>query len=185
MPDCATSCDDVLVERRDRQRVLEAGVAIDNLRQVQLEVEPAFERRHQLLLLRGHDDPLPLLAVARHVQLDRLRVPVLAVTPQDVLRVLEALDVVAANTPGPVPRHARPEHLPGLDQVAIREDVGRRRLRIARRRHAVGEVGEVLPDLRLVHVPRRPDVRVHVDETRHDGLAGHVDDLSRRPAHST
>ena len=66
---------DVLVERHDRQRVLEAGIAVEDLREIELEVEAAFDRRHELLLFRRHDDPLPLLPVAGHVLLDRLRVP--------------------------------------------------------------------------------------------------------------
>src|SRR5439155_15907632 len=36
---------------------------------------------------------------------------------------------------------------------------------------------EVLPDLRLVDVPRGPDVRVHVDEPGHDRFAADVDRL--------
>ena len=138
---------------------------------------------------RRHDDPLPLLAVAGHVLLDRLRVPVLAVALQHVARLVEALDVVLRKHAGPGAEDARADHLAGLDQVAVRKHVGRRRLRIARRRHAVGEVRQVLPDLRLVDVPCRPDVRVDVDQARHDRLAGDVDrsragrhrDLAARP----
>ena len=61
---------------------------------------------------------------------------------------------------------ARAGHHAGIDHVGVGEHVGRRGLRIARRRHAVGEVGDVLPHLGLVQAARRPHVRVRVDEAR-------------------
>jgi hypothetical protein len=44
--------------------MLEAGIPVHDLREVQLQIEAALERGHELLFLRRHDDPLPLLAVA-------------------------------------------------------------------------------------------------------------------------
>ena len=53
--------DDVLVERKDGQGVLLSGVPVDHHSEVVFQVEAAFGRRHQPLLLRRHEDPLPPL----------------------------------------------------------------------------------------------------------------------------
>ncbi len=166
----------VLVQRHDRVTVLRSRVAIDDGGQVHLEVEPALDRRHQTELLRRHDDPLPLLAVAGHVHLDRVDAVELAVAPQRLLGVLETLEVLVPEHAGTGVEDARPEDFSGLHEIGVREHVGRRGLGVAGRRHAPREVGEVLPHLRFVDAPGRPRVRVDVDEPRDDGLAGHVDD---------
>ncbi len=100
---------------------------------------------------------------------------VLAVALQHVARLVEALHVVLREHARTRAVHARTDHLARFDHVAIREHIGRGGLRIARGRDAVGEVREIFPDLRLVDAPGRPDVRVHVDQPRHDRLAGDVD----------
>ena len=59
--------------RVHREAVLVAGVAVDHVREVELQVEPAFHGRGQPELLAAIDDPLPHLAVADHVLLYRVR----------------------------------------------------------------------------------------------------------------
>src|SRR5678816_327817 len=82
--------DQVVLQWERRPRVLVTRVAVDRLGDVHLDVERPFSRRHELLLTSRLDNPLPLLAVAGDVLLDRLRVVVLAVALEHRARVLEA-----------------------------------------------------------------------------------------------
>ena len=68
--------------------------------------------------------------------------------------------------------------MPGLDFVLVTEYVRRRRLRIARRRHAIRQLRQVLPHLRDVD-PRNEPLRVivRVDETGDDRFSRDVDYL--------
>ena len=83
--------------------------------------------------------------------------------------------------PGPVEKRRGPISAPGLHQVGVRENVGRRRLRIALRRDTVRELRQELRDLVAMHAPAEPGVRVNVDESRNDRLAGDVDDSRALP----
>ena len=82
--------------------MLEPRIAVLHQRQIHREVRPAFGGGREAQLLRRHDDPLPHLAVAGQVLLDRLRVVVVGVAANDVARFVEALDVVGEKIPGPV-----------------------------------------------------------------------------------
>src|SRR5205814_2128587 len=98
--------DGVVIERHDRERVLRAGIAVELHRLIHLEVEPALDRGHEAQLFRRHDHPLALLAVPRHVLLDRVGVVELAVALQGVAHVVQA---------GPVLLEERAEHArPGV-----------------------------------------------------------------------
>src|SRR3989442_14379510 len=147
-------------------------------RSVHLEVQPAFDGGHQAELLRRHDYPLALLPVPRHVLLDRLRVVELAVALQRVPHVIETGPVLLeerAEHTGPGMIDPGPDELAGLDLIGVREDVGRRGLRIARGGDAPRQIREILPHRRLVDAPRGPRMGVDVDQPRDDGLARHVD----------
>ncbi len=70
---------------------------------------------------------------------------------------------------------ARADHQARLHVLGLREDVERGRRGVVHGRHAVGEVGEVLPlGFREELEARVVQVRVGVDESRNDGLALHV-----------
>ena len=160
-----------------------AGVAVHRDRQVHLEVEAALGGRHESLFLGGHDDPLPLLPVADHVLLDGVGVVELAVALERVAHVVQAgeglLDVGAEDARSGV-IDPRAEQIARLDLVGVGQHVRGVGLRIADRGDAIGEVGEVLPDLGLVDSEGGPGMGVDVHESRNDGLAGSVDGLRRR-----
>ena len=76
----------------------------------------------------------------------------------------------------PVENSARPELHPGADQLGVAEHGLGVVRRIVRRRDAEREVGQERPaGLREDAVPFAADVRVRVDDARHDRLAAHVD----------
>ena len=165
----------VATQRRDAHRMLQAGVAVDGFSEVQLHVERPFGGRHELLLARRLDDPLARLSHAGDVHLDRLGVVVTAVAREHVARMLLVADLVLVEDARAGGVDARSHDLSRLDQILVREHVGRRGLRITRGRDAVREVREVGPRLRLVDgVPLGAQVRVRVHEAGHDGGAGHV-----------
>ena len=149
-----------------------------------MKFDPPFGRRRETELLRGHDHPLANLAVADHVLLDRLRVVVVRIAPQDVARFVKAADVVGREDARPGRVEARADQLTGVHQVLIRQRILRRRLRIPLRRHAEGELGEELRHLAAMDAPRHPRVRVDVDQPRHDRLARQIaDDRTRGDLH--
>ncbi len=156
--------------------MLVAVHAVDRMRDVHLHVAAALGRRHELQLLRRHDDPFALLAVAHHVRLDVRRAVVVLVALQVGERGLVRLEVVAREDAGPDHERALAEALARLDQVLVREVVVGRRLHVQARGDAIGEIGDEAPVLRLEHVvgPELP-VRVRVHEAWHDVLAAHVD----------
>ncbi|HSG49554.1 MAG TPA: hypothetical protein VLA43_17165, partial [Longimicrobiales bacterium] len=61
----------VRVDGGDGQGVLDPGIAVHGVGELDLEVQPALRGGHDLQLLGGVDDPLTLLAVPRHVHLQR------------------------------------------------------------------------------------------------------------------
>src|SRR5439155_1053887 len=141
--------------------------------------QPAFDRGHQAELLRRHDHPLALLPVPRHVLLDRVRVVELAVALQRIPHVIETGPVLLEERPehaGARMKDPGPDELAGLDLIGVREDVGRRGLRIARGGDAPRQIREILPYRRLVNAPRGPRMGMDVDQAGDDGLPRHVDD---------
>jgi len=80
--------------------MLMTRITIQHIGNIELGVQPAFRRRHQLLVTRRHDDPLTLLAVARQIHLYIMRVIVFAVLTKNVLRLRRILDIVI---PKPTP----------------------------------------------------------------------------------
>src|SRR5205823_5621404 len=147
------------VERHDREAVLRPGVAVELDGLVHLEVQPAFDRGHQAELLRCHDHPLTLLPVPRHVLLDRVRVVELAVALQRIPHVIETGPVLLEERPehaGARMKDPGPDELAGLDLIGVREDVGRRALRIARGGDAPRQIRETLPYRPPVNAPRGP-----------------------------
>src|SRR5205814_9446108 len=124
------------------------------------------------LLARRHQYPLPLLTVAGDVHLERMRIVVLAVAAHDASRMVQVLDVVTEarevgrteeSRSGRVDAGADGEA--GVDGVLVGEDVGRAGLRIAQRRHAISEIGEIRPRLLVLAML---DVRMgmSIHETR-------------------
>ena len=110
--------DHVGEERDHRQAVLVAAEAVDGVRQVQLQVEPAFGRRHHLVLAAGLDHPLALPAVADHVGFQRVRPVVLLVLGDHASTSSADWKSVSENTPGPSRRRGgrparRPRRGPG------------------------------------------------------------------------
>ena len=172
---------DVREDGRDGQRMLLARIPVERRRDVVLEHQPALDGRHDALFAGRHDHPLALLTIARHVHLDGLGVVVLAVSPHDVASVVQIadgiLDVVTED-PWAGRVDTRPDHGAGGHHVAVAENVGSRRLRIARGRDPIGQIRQVDPGLSLVESEGRPHMRVRVDEAGYDRLARYVDDVS-------
>ena len=164
-------------EQRDhRQAVLVAAEAVDRVRQVELQVEPALGRRHHLVLAAGLDHPLPLLAVADHVGFQRVRAVILLVLGHHGLDVLGRLEVGVGEHAGPRREGARADQLAGLDEVLVGEHVVGHRLRVAAGGHAVGEVGEEAPVAQVEHAAADlGPVGVGVDEAGHDRRPGDVE----------
>ena len=101
--------------------------------------------------------------------------------PEHFARVVDRADVRGRERrSGAGGENAWSNEVARLDHVFVRQHVRRRRLWIARRRHAIREVDEILERLRAVHAPRRPHVRVNVDIAGENRLAGDVDDLGTR-----
>ncbi len=88
----------VLVERRDREAVLLARVAVGHLRQVQLEIERAFDGRRDAVLLARLDDPLADDAVAGDVLLERVGRVRLLVALDEAERGVAILDARSGRT---------------------------------------------------------------------------------------
>ena len=161
---------------RDGQRMFDARIAIDAVRDVELLIETTFCGGHDPQLLRRHDDPLPLLTIAAHVHLERLGVVVLGIPRENLPRMLQVAHRLGAEHARPRRVNARPDHLAVLHAIAVRQKVGGGGLRIACRGGAVCERGEILPRLRVVHVGREPlRVIVRIHHAGHEHLAGHVD----------
>src|SRR5262249_33504978 len=114
-------------------------------------------------------------AVTGDVLFQRVGMISLTVTFDVIARCVFVVQTRALKYAGACGVDARADDFARFDQIGVSVNVRRRRLRIARRRHAVGQIGHVLPDLRLMNVARRPHVGVNVNEARNDCLAGHVD----------
>ena len=155
--------------------MLEAGIAIDRLAEIEFHVERAFGSGHELLFARGLDDPLPRLTHASHVHLDRLRVVVAAVALEDAARVLLIANEIAIEDAGAGGVDAGTDSLTGVDHVLIAQDVGGGGLWVTRGGDAIREVRQIRPRLRFVNgAALSAQVGVRVHEPRHDGGAGHV-----------
>src|SRR4051812_37906240 len=100
-----------------------------------------------MLLTSRLNDPLPLLAVAGDVLLDRVRVVVVAVAFEDVSRMIEAAEILSAEDAWSGGPAARSEKIARIELVLVGDDVGRSRLWISRSRYPIREVGCVRPHL--------------------------------------
>ena len=167
--------DDVAVGRDNGHGVLDSRIAVDRVGHVEPVVQTALGGGHELEFARGHDQPLALPAVAGHVHLEGLGVVVAAVLGQHVDRVVVAPDEVELEHPRPCRIDPWPDHLAGAHHVLVGEYVRRGRLRIPRRRHAIGQVRLVDPRARPVQAPQVPHVRVRVHESGDDRLACDID----------
>ena len=155
-----------------------ARVAIEQLGHVEFEIEPAFGSGHEALLFRGLDDPLPVLAVAGEVHLDRLGMVVLRVLAQHLPGMLQALDAVGPEAdPGAGGVNPRTCHQACFHHVPVCEHVGSSGLRVAGRRDAVGQVCLIDPDIVFVDAPVGPHVRVGVHEAGDDGFTTGIYDF--------
>ncbi len=160
--------------------MLDAGVAVEDLRLVHVEQRAAFRHDHHLELPPGLDDHLPHVPALLVVALDGERADGF-LPPQVRDRVFVALDGRLDRQLGAVEHGAgREEPRPELGAAANHLRVGEDGLavvrRIVRRGHAEREIGRQRP-ARLREQPARlaGDVPVHVDDPRHDGLAADVD----------
>ncbi len=113
----------VLVERRDREAVLLAGVAVGHLRQVQLEIERALDGRGDAVFLARLDDPLTDDAIAGDVLLERVGAIRLLVALDEAEGGVAILDAGGREHAGPGRVDARPGNHPGVHHVGIREHV--------------------------------------------------------------
>ena len=94
------------------------------------------------MLLRREDDPLADDAIAGDVLLDGVGPVRLLVALDEGGGRFLVVEARRAEDAGTGREHARADDVAGLDEVRVGEYIVGRRLRIARRRHAVGEVGE-------------------------------------------
>ena len=166
---------DVLEQREDRHGVLEAGIPVLHEREVHREVGATLGRGGKPQLLRGHDHPLAHFAVAGEILLDRLRVVVIGVPAQHITRLVQALDVVGGEDAGARGIQTRSDQRARFHEIGVGENVGGRRLRIALRGDAVGEVGEQLRHLIAMHAPAEPVVRVNIHVAGENRLPVHID----------
>ena len=167
---------DVVVEWGDWEVVLDARIAINGHREVGVVREPAFCGGHQFEFFRGHHNPLAHLSVTGAVHLDGLGVVVVAVALEHVACLRERTDALAGKDAGAGRVDAGANQLARLHTVGIREHVGRACLWIAGGSDAVRDIREECPRLGGVHQGRVPEVRVGVDEARHNRATGHVND---------
>ena len=167
----------VVINRIDRDRVLQPRIAVDRLVQVLPDVERALGGRHEPQFARRHDDPLPRLPVPRHIHLDRLGVEVARVLGQNIPCLVLRVDHMLPENAGAGRVDARPHELAGADAVGVAEHVGGAGLRISRGGDAVGQIGQVGPHVGAVQVAGGSHVGMSVDETGHDRLAREVDDV--------
>ena len=174
----------VAVNARQREGVLHAREAVQRHGEIQLEVRGPFGRWRQLLLARGHHQPLPMAPVAHVVILERLGVIEVRVAAGDVARIVQTAQILGGEDAAGGGEDPRTDNVARRDLVGIGQDIRRHRLRIPRRGHPVCEVGEVFPDLPPVDAPRDPHVVVDVHVSRQDCLAGDVDlACARRDCH--
>ncbi len=75
--------------------------AVDYVRQVKLQIQRAFRRRHHSQLFRSLHHVLPLLAVAHHVALDIMRAVIFLVPRQHTLHFFNRLKIVVLENAGP------------------------------------------------------------------------------------
>ena len=160
--------------------MFDSGVAVEDHADVHVVERSAFGDDHHPELATCFDDHLPgvspLLVVALHGERANRLEP-----PQMRQRILvgfhHRLDWrFGAIEDGAGREEPRPELPSRTDHLGVREDRGRRGRRIVRRGHAVRQVGHERP-ARLGENPLvlAVDVRMHVDNARHDGLALDVD----------
>ena len=169
----------VVVDHRHGQRVLHPRMTVLHHRHVRVDQRSAFGHHHHPQLARRLDDHLarvpPALVVALHAErahgLHALQVLLCAlVVVHD--RLEAAFGAVEDRAGREEPRtqlEAGPDHL-GVGEHHL--GVVRRIVRCGHAERQVGHEGPV--GLRGDAAALAPHVRVHVDDARHDGLAGGV-----------
>ena len=172
---CFEQLDHIVVGRDDRHRVLDAGIPVHCVRHVEPVLESPFRSRHQPQLPRGHDEPLALPPISRHVHLERLGVVIVAVTTQHAPGMIQTVDAQTREHSGTGGVNARARDLTGFHPVGVNQDVGCRCLRVARRGNTVRKIDEVNPGTSPVQSPQVPHVCVCVNEPWYDRRATHVD----------
>ena len=157
--------------------MLEAGEPIQHVGHVEGEVIASVGRRVETFFSRRHHEPLPLNAPRLQVLLDRDR-PELLVLPDDIASVLETVDSCRAHVHGGAGAEDPLScQLTRLDHLGVGEDrlvIGRG---IETGGDAVSEMRSQRPRSFRNDVSDRPQMIVHVDEARNDGLSSDVEDL--------
>ena len=161
--------------------MLDGGVAVHHQRHVEEGPPASLRQDHESLLPGGLNDPLALFATGLEVLLDRggsesLQAPHLHTRVVQVGHgarhrgLDEPDDVTGAVDPGA-------QILPGLDHLRLGEDRLGPGRRVVDGRDPVRELGDVLPVLlgQDLGVEAREMMGVGVDESRHDGFSGDVD----------
>src|SRR6185503_4817742 len=178
----APELDHVVVHVRKRDRVLDAGVAVDDHGHV-VRVERAALRYHtHLRLARGLEHHLPLVAPRLVVALHAVRAVGLH-APEVHERVAEAVDVGVEVAFRTIEDGARGEDAgrgdrAGALHLLLREDLVRVVRRIVQRGDPEAERGVVDPRrLRDQPFGAHAAVPMAVDEPGRDRLTGAVDDL--------
>ena len=130
--------------------MLERGEPVQHHRQIGLQFARTLGGQQHVLFARRLGEPDPLIAPRLLIHLDHpcaVRLHPLHLAPRiveardfgELRRVDAAVEDVARRV------DARAEHQAGLDELALREHVERRRRRVVDGGHAVGEIGGVLP----------------------------------------
>src|SRR5215472_3295859 len=170
----------VVEQRRYGDAVLVAAEAVDGVGEVELHVEGAFGGGHDAFFFASHDHPLALLAVADEIRLEIGGAIELAVAADDIVGVVERLEVGVRENAGAGGVRTRADDFAGVDHVLVGEHVVGGGLRVAACSNAIGEIGEEGPVLEIENAAADLEpVRVNVNETGDDGLAGDVDDFRR------
>ncbi|MNQ54653.1 hypothetical protein D3C85_687240 [compost metagenome] len=179
------------IEARQRDRVLDRGVAVHHHAHVVLIQGPALGHDHHAQFARGFQNLLALVAARLVVALDAPGPD--GLHPAQVGQgVVQIIDLGGERRRRPVQdgagrEDARGHHATGLGQFAVGEDLARIIGRVVDGGHAEGQRGVVDPGLLrddLVRAHRAVPVGVH--QAGDDGLAGHVHDAGvARHGHRT
>src|SRR5882757_1636576 len=86
--------DQVIIQGINGNSMFMTRIAIQQIGDIKLRIQPAFRSRHQLLVAGSHDYPLTLLTVPGQVHLDIMRIIVFAVLTKNTLRLRRVLDIV-------------------------------------------------------------------------------------------
>ena len=175
--------EDIFVERRDRQRVLVAMEAVEDMRQIQLQIQRAFSGGHHFKFLRRLHHVLPLFAVADKVAFDVVGTVVFAIFRQHAFDFFRGLKIIVGENSRTRRESALADDVAGVHKILVGEHIVRAGLHIQTRGDAVGEVREERPVLRIEDAASNfKPVRVRVDKSRCDCFSANVEYF--RPAWS-